>query len=319
MTAGFVILLAAFGWLLTRSIAHSAQLQSHFNLIEQQHHIRLALTTFMWVLFPAVALGAWIIIGRTLNPLRSLSRQADKSTSTRLVAPSSDQEMVELVSTINGLLDRIETTAEAKTQFYAAASHELRTPLQALSGHIDTALSKERPEGEYREALVEAQKQTQRLVSLTRDILTLHQLQAQHIGDDEHADVVKSVSIVLDELEPLTEARRLSIDAIMPAEMILRGRQTYSDICVRNLVENAVRYSVHATRVTVRLTSTELEIVNNVSSAKQVDLQKVMEPFESSSGGNGLGIAICRAAAEANGWSLDFYQIDDQFAVIIRF
>jgi signal transduction histidine kinase len=305
MTLSFVILMAVFGWILTGSISHSAQLMQHYDLHAQQRHIKLALTTFMWILFPTIALGAWVIVGRTLKPLRSLSRQADQSTGTRLVSPSSDHEMVELVTTINSLLDRIEATAEAKTQFYAAASHELRTPLQALNGHIDTALSKERSDGEYRVALVEAQKQTQRLTTLTRDILTLHQLQAVQVDPDERADIVASVRTSIAELEPLIEARKLAISVDIPSELNLKGRQSFSDACIRNLIENAVRYSTQGTAVSVSFADDLLIIRNQCVFDCDFDLEQLFEPFRSSKtegGGNGLGLAVGRAAASANGW-----------------
>jgi two-component system OmpR family sensor kinase len=320
MTFSFVILIAVFGWILTRSISHSAQLQQHYDLHAQQQHIKLALTTFMWILFPAVALGAWIIVGRTLRPLRSLSQQADTSNGTRLVAPSSDHEMVELVTTINGLLDRIEATADAKTQFYAAASHELRTPLQALNGHIDTALSKERTDGEYREALVEAQKQTQRLTNLTRDILTLHQLQAVHVSSDERADIVASVSTTISELGPLIEARNLTVSFEHLDETEFNGRQSFSDVCVRNLIENAVRYSTHGTTISVLLTQESLCIRNQCVLNGGSDMEQYFEPFHSTrtmGGGNGLGLAVCRAAASANGWTITLeHQSGEVIAIV---
>ena len=307
MTISFAVLLAVFGWILTRSISHSAQLLQHYDLHAQQQHIRIALNTFMWILFPAVAIGAWIIVGRTLRPLRSLSRQAETSNGTKLVAPSSDHEMVELVTTINGLLDRIKATAEAKTQFYAAASHELRTPLQALNGHIDTALSKERTESEYRIALVEAQKQTQRLTMLTRDILTLHQLQAVQVNPDERADIVASVRTSIAELEPLIEARKLAISVDIPSELNLKGRQSFSDACIRNLIENAVRYSTQGTAISVNFANNLLIIRNQCVFDSDFDMEQLFEPFRSSrteGGGNGLGLAVCRAAASANGWQV---------------
>ena len=322
MTFAFVILIAIFGWILTRSISHSAQLLQHFDLHAQQQHIRLALTTFMWILFPAVAIGAWVIVGRTLSPLRSLSRQIESSDGTRLVVPSSDHEMVELVTTINGLLDRIEATTEAKTQFYAAASHELRTPLQALNGHIDTALSKERSEGDFREALVEAQKQTQRLTALTRDILTLHQLQAVHVAEQEKADIIASVNVAILELEPLIEARELKIVCELPKELELNGRQTFSDVCVRNLFENAVRYSTHGTVISISIADHTLAIQNQCDLGIEFDLELFFEPFSStrtSGGGNGLGLAVCRAAAKANGWLVSLKRCESEITAVVSF
>lgn len=324
MTISFILLLAIFGWLISIAIAHTTQLMERYDLASQQHHIRFALTTFMVLLFPLAAVGIWVLVSRTLSPLRALSRQAEESASGRLEPPSSDVEMVELVTTLNHLLDRVEVSANAKAQFYAAASHELRTPLQALNGHIETALSKKRPAEEYRLALTEAQKQTQRLTLLTRDILMLHQLQTQPPGGGERADLAQSMTTILRELEPLIEARSLSVSGEIPDSFPMAGRQSYADVCVRNLVENAVRYSLPASVVTIRFGTDRLEIRNPCDLDHAVDWESFFEPFAAKGmivggQGNGLGLAVCRAAAEANGWSVHLARQGSEVVATVRF
>ncbi|MEI8282989.1 MAG: histidine kinase dimerization/phospho-acceptor domain-containing protein [Armatimonadota bacterium] len=318
MTVAFALLIGVFGWMLALTLAHSFHLQGHFDQEAQRHHIKLVLTTFMLMLFPLTALGAWLIVGRTLGPLRSLSKQADLAHAGRLVSPSSDIEMIELVGTINHLLDRMEATAEAKTQFYAAASHELRTPLHALNGHIETALSKERTADDYRDALVEAQKQTQRLTRLTHDILLLHQLQAQNLGAEERSDVSESVRVALSEMAPLIEARSLVLDTEIAPSVSVAVRQSYCDICVRNLIENAARYATSPGKISVSLNSSSLVVQNDCAIAPGTDLEKWFEPFVSTSG-NGLGLAVCRAAAQANGWTVELALVEGQVVATVNF
>lgn len=323
LALAFVLLLALFGWILSRAIAHSTLLQLHYDQAAQQHHIQIALTLFMGILFPGVAIGAWILVGRTLRPLRALSRQASEAPAdplpTRLVSPSSDTEMIEMVKTINGLLERIETTAAAKAQFYGAASHELRTPLQALSGHLETALSQDRDAETYRNALVEAQRQTSRLVTLTHDILLLHQLQ-EGVSSAEQADVAKSVGVALQELTPLIEARGLTVDVDCPKTLTLPGRQSYADIAIRNLVENASRYAVKG-RIKLSLDAKSFEISNPCELEDNVVLEGFFEPFgtRGSGGGNGLGLAVCRAASKANGWTVELSRTEDGVLATVRF
>lgn len=318
MTVAFSALLVVFGWMLMIALAHSYQIKSRLDHVALQHHVQLVLTTFMLALFPLAALGAWLIVGRTLGPLRSLSKQAETAHGGRLVSPSSDVEMTELVSTINHLLDRMEATTDAKTQFYAAASHELRTPLQALNGHIETALSKDRPEEEYRMALVEAQKQTQRLTRLTHDILLLHQLQAQNLSAEERADLSDSVRVTLAEMAPLIEARSLSLSTDFASSELVPARQSYCDVCVRNLIENAARYATSPGQISVSLDSTKLVVRNDCIIAPGTDLEKWFEPFVSTAG-NGLGLAVCRAAAQANGWTVELSIDSGQVVATVRF
>src|SRR5579872_2196378 len=128
----------------------------------------------------ASAVGSWVLVGRTLSPIGALSREAKvasiESLRVRLEAPSQDVEVVELVGTLNGLLTRLSDAAASKGRFYAAASHELRTPLQALAGHLEIALHRDRTAPEYRAAIEEAYAQTRRLTSLVQDLLFLNQL-----------------------------------------------------------------------------------------------------------------------------------------------
>src|SRR5579871_975109 len=127
---------------------------------------RQALTLLALCLFVVViaSVGAWLLVGRTLSPIGRLSRQARAASADHLRlhldAPSQDAEIVELVSTLNGLLVRLSETAAAKGRFHAAASHELRTPLQALSGHLDLALRQPRAAEAYRAVIAEAYAQT---------------------------------------------------------------------------------------------------------------------------------------------------------------
>lgn len=320
LSVSFIVLLVIFGWMLSRAIAHTTELLKHYDMVAQQHHIRVVLTTFMWVLFPLAAIGAWALVGGALKPLRALSRQAENPKGSRLVAPSSDREMVELVNTINRLLDRVEESANAKASFYAATSHELRTPLQALSGHIDLALSKPRTNDELKRALLEAQKQTQRLTSLTNDILTLHQLQSQTPDSTETADLHASVQRTVAELTPLAELNHIKIKTQLEP-VSTHGRQSYADICIRNLVENAARYGTPNSEIHIKLTTLEL-VVHNAYTGDPIPFAALLEPFAASKGvapstrGNGLGLAICQAAATANGWTLSATQ--DPTGVTIR-
>ena len=320
LSVSFIVLLVIFGWMLSRAIAHTTELLKHYDMVAQQHHIRVVLTTFMWVLFPLAAIGAWALVGGALKPLRALSRQAENPKGSRLVAPST----LPLIHIRRNRLSRQRSPrwapAHAKTSFYAATSHELRTPLQALSGHIDLALSKPRTNDELKRALLEAQKQTQRLTSLTNDILTLHQLQSQTPDSTETADLHASVQRTVAELTPLAELNHIKIKTQLEP-VSTHGRQSYADICIRNLVENAARYGTPNSEIHIKLTTLEL-VVHNAYTGDPIPFAALLEPFAASKGvapstrGNGLGLAICQAAATANGWTLSATQ--DPTGVTIR-
>jgi signal transduction histidine kinase len=282
----------------------------------------------------AVAGGAWLLVGQTLSPIRRLANQAGAASvenlQFRLKTPSRDAEVVDLVDTLNGLLSRLAETAEVKGRFYAAASHELRTPLQALSGHLEVALSRGRTADEYETFLQEASKQAGRLTSLVQDLLLLHQLDSTLARPQEPVDLAEVCDGVLSHLTPLIDARELRLNADLTPGAIILAVPTHAEILIRNLVENAVKYAVSGGAVTLSLTSdgagTRLELFNECAPVPGWNPQKLFEPFyrpdaarNAKTGGNGLGLAICRAVATANVWTLELRQEPRGVRVTVEF
>jgi signal transduction histidine kinase len=93
----------------------------------------------------------------------------------RLEEAENNNEIAELTSTFNDLLNRIETAFETQKNFISNASHELGTPLTAIIGEADVALIKEREPGEYRDALQKISTQAERLDKITKSLLFLAQ------------------------------------------------------------------------------------------------------------------------------------------------
>lgn len=283
----------------------------------------------------AVACGGWLLVGRTLSPISQLSQQATAaSTETlhpHLSPPSEDAEMLELVATLNDLLSRLGDAAVVRGRFYAAASHELRTPLQALSGHLEVALSRERPAGEYRASLQEALSQTRRLISLVRDLLQLNQLDtATTLPPAEPVSVADLCDRALQHLAALAEQRGLHVETALEQEGEILAPPTHADMLIRNIIDNAVKYATPGGEVRVSLQErpegVEVTVFNTAHHLPKLDGEALFEPFfrpEASrnyeSVGNGLGLAICKSIALANGWRLSLEHGDDGVRVTVIF
>ena len=274
------------------------------------------------MVFIAVTGGVWLLVGQALSPLRRLSAQAQEASADSLriqLSPSSqDAEIVELVDTLNGLLSRLSDAASARGRFYAAASHELRTPLQALSGHLELALTRPRPAEAYREALAEAQTQAQRLMSLVRDLLLLNQLDAGALPASEPIDLAACCDRALNQMAPVISARRLRIEADWTNETDILAPPTHLEMLIRNLIENAVKYAAEGGEVRISFTENgqTLEVFNASEPIPNWDSEKLFEPFyrldasrNAKTGGNGLGLAICKAIADAHNWKIAVEQI----------
>jgi two-component system OmpR family sensor kinase len=279
----------------------------------------------------AAAIGAWLLVGRTLSPIGSLARQAQTASPDRLrlhlSPPSQDAEIVDLVATLNDLLGRLSQTAAAKGRFYAAASHELRTPLQALSGHLELSLSKSRTNEERHATIREAYAQSQRLVSLVCDLLTLNRLEfAASLPTTEPVCLAELCARALAHFRPVAEQRALRVRSSLPECAEILAPRSHVEMLVRNLIENAMKYATPGGGVCVELTGSQLTIFNAFPASPRLDAEHLFEPFfrpdasrNSETGGNGLGLAICRAVAVANGWKLTLEQDENGVSVTTLF
>ncbi len=296
--------------------------------LEKTAHVLRSQAVFLSILGMIVFLfssaGAWVLVGRTLTPIAALTSNARSASADNLqirLAPSSkDIEIVELVQTLNGLLARLEESTASRGRFYVAASHELRTPLQALSGHLELALSRERENEEYKTAIQEAFQQTTRLTTLVCDLLTLNRLDSAFTKP--HSETVYPLEIcerVVCYFKPQIDARKLNVEFEEHSEARIFAPPTHVDMMTRNLIENAVKYTTPGGSIYVVSSASELTISNSFPGAQILDIERLFEPFfrpddsrNEETGGNGLGLAICSSIAKANGWGLRLSQKDDR-------
>ncbi len=312
------------GWLTRKTRSRNAIIVAGMDW----HPIETALRRQMLVLFlfallmiGIAAAAAWTLVGRTLQPIGALSEQAKAASGDTLhaclVAPSDDAEVRRLVETLNGFLQRLRENTLAREQFYAAAAHELRTPLSVLSASVEVALSRPRDNAEYQETLSDLQSQTCRLTTLVQDLLTLNRLDRDTGADEtkEAVDLADLCERTLSTFAPIITERRLRVRTDLESSRDVSAPLTHAAMLVRNLIENAVKYATFGGTVTISLRSvpegTRLQISNDYAKSEASGFDKWFEPFyradasrSAATGGNGLGLAICRRLADINDWSL---------------
>jgi len=199
-----------------------------------------------------VAAVTWWAVGRTLRPVRRITRtMADITASDlhrRVPEPGTRDEIGELALTVNETLARLDTSVEQQRRFVADASHELRGPLAALRADLEISVT--HPEQTtWLDVARDTLSDVERLQHLTEDLLLLARL-------DSHQQRLRQP---VDLAEILTEAaggiRRDDLDlAVLGTEtpVTVEGDPEQLHRMIRNLLHNAEEYAEH--RITVTLT-----------------------------------------------------------------
>ncbi len=241
----------------------------------------------------AAAVGAAaiaLLMRGALRPLARLDRAADEIGRTgdarrRLPAPDRADEVGRLATTLNAMLESLETAREAERRFVADASHELRTPLTALRGNVEHLAR----HGATPALVADLQADAERLARLADDLLALSREEAAPAPDED---------VRLDELAQ--EAAAADVD-VATVPVVVRGDGAALGRALTNLVDNARRHG--RGRITVTVGESDglatLSVEDEGTGIAPADRERVFERFAGR--GSGLGLAIVRATAERHG------------------
>ncbi|HEY9244529.1 MAG TPA: HAMP domain-containing sensor histidine kinase [Streptosporangiaceae bacterium] len=282
------------------------------NASQQAQQFRATITLLA---LAAVALVVgWLIAGRFLRPLRTITATArDISASNlnrRLVPGARDNEFTELGDTLNGLFGRLEAAFESQRRFVANASHELRTPLSASRALLQVALADP-------DATVDSLKETCQDVldlgdqqeHLIRALLTLASSQ-RGLARAEPLDLADLTGKVLVAREDDAARRGVRISAAL-APAPATGDPALAESLITNLVDNAIRHNVPSGLVEISASNTtagaQLSVRNTGPVIPPVEVASLFEPFRQFGQerlhygeGYGLGLAIAQAIATAH-------------------
>jgi two-component system, OmpR family, sensor kinase len=268
-----------------------------------------ALATVMpFAALALVLLGALhLIVRRMFRPLAALSGTLDTRPEHDLSALSGDAlpaEIMPFVVAINRLLARVETSVALQRRFVADAAHELRSPLTALSLQAER-LSGVELSALARERLDALRRGLARTRSLLNQLLTLARLQDGAPSNAAPSRVQDIFRNVLEDLMPLAEAKDIDIGVSSDANVRVHAPLADLTILVKNLVDNAIRYTPHGGRVDlftgVRDGAAWLSVEDSGPGIAPEERARVFDPFYRVLGndadGSGLGLSIVGTVA----------------------
>jgi two-component system sensor histidine kinase QseC len=220
------------------------------------------------------------------------------------VPDSGVPEIQPLVDALNQLFARVNRTFEQEKRFTADAAHELRTPLAAIRMQAQVAQGA-RDDAERQQALVSVLRGCDRMTRLVQQLLQLARLEAQMPTPLEAPhDVRTEITETLASLSDQAKLRQQTLELIAPEPVILSLPSAHMDVLVRNLVDNALRYSPQGGRVEVRLSAQTkcLEVHDSGPGLSPDQLDRLGQRFYrvpgSPSEGSGLGWSIVQRLVE---------------------
>ncbi|HVV69728.1 MAG TPA: ATP-binding protein [Gammaproteobacteria bacterium] len=266
----------------------------------------------MLISYPFLGLLIWIIISRGLSSLRKISEEVQLRAPDHLEPIDATQVPVEIKTIVeewNKLFSRLQEAFAREKRFAADAAHELKTPLAALKAHTQVALNAT-SDAEREAALRKILTGVDRSAHVVQQLLTLsrmgHGLALEHTGT---VNIVKQSQEVIAELAHEVLAKDSEIELISPEkEPLVQGHSTAIAILIRNLVDNAIRYTPAGSLVQVIIEESAdkvlLKVIDNGPGIPEHLHQQVFERFfrmiGNKSPGSGLGLGIVQQIAEVH-------------------
>ncbi len=283
--------------------------------------VRRLLLVFAVVSLGVAGVTSWYMAGRSLAPLPAIARQARFLSAShldrRIPVPPTGDEVAEMATVLNELLDRLEREFRSQARFIADVSHELRTPLAVLLGEAQGQLRSKHLTAEHAAFVQTVQEETRRLLRLAEAFMILTRVRA---GSRPAINVDVSLEdIVLRVIATNhAEAGRRNIRLVARfdsgntgREPLVRGDGDLLYAMVDNVVGNAVRHSPDRETVDVCVNALPREVTLAVRDRgpgiPPEELDRVFDLFYQihasgpRAGKSGLGLSIARGVAELHG------------------
>lgn len=256
------------------------------------------------ITYPVFGLLVWLIVSLALRSVTRVTTEISNRASTFLEPVQLTEIPVEikpLVAELNELFIRLKLAFERNKSFAADAAHELRTPLAALKTHVQVALKADN-DADRNKALQKVIESVDRSSHVVAQLLTLSRLgEEERLTDIKPLDLHKLATEMMAYLAPHALEKDIEIElAPAPKEPIVMGSDIALGILIRNIVDNAIRYTPPKGEVKVAIIDTGPQVIFRVTdtgSGIPIDLrERVFERFYRILGtkatGSGLGLAI---------------------------
>lgn len=259
--------------------------------------------------------ATWLAVYQGHAPIRRISREMRRIGSDqlhiRLEPGAVPAELVELATSFNGMLERLESVFRRLSDFSGDIAHELRTPITNLKTQTEVALSQARSVEQYREVLYSNLEEYERMAKMLSDMLFLAQADNNLLKPElVQIDLQAEVRILIDYFGAWAEEREVILKMVGPRVCIL-GDRLMIRRALSNLLSNAIRYTPAGGIVTATFVAESANVrVCIQNPGPPIPAEHIAHIFERfyrpdasrqrTGEGAGLGLAIVKSIVEAH-------------------
>lgn len=270
-------------------------------------------------------LGAWWSSHRAMRPLERVVSTAERLTASELdqriaVSARDDREFAQLITVLNGMMDRLQASFQQAARFTADASHELKTPLAVMHATAHDLLRHSEPGSSQHDQLENLAREIARLKGITQSLLLLSQADAGKLPlQREVYDLSADLGRLVEDAEVLCDQAGLRCEhEVAPSLQVYADRALMRQV-FQNLLSNAVKYNRPNGVVKISLRKAddhaEFAITNTGPGIRSENQPRLFERFfrgdAAHSGlteGFGLGLNIAHELARANDAKLELLE-----------
>lgn len=303
----------------TRGAENDVQVYVGEQVASRNSILWAVLRSMLWPLviaLPLLALAGWWAVRQGLEPMRQLSHALGHRQPQALepvVLADMPSEMRPLVDALNALFERIGRMVELERRFTADAAHELRTPIAAIRTQAQVAQGAGSDVAQREHALQATLAGCDRATRLVEQLLTLARLEAAPAAHADTVDLGGVARRVAAELAPAALMRHQTLELEADIPCAVAGDEMLTGVLVRNLVDNALRYSPEGARIRVSLSveagQPVLRVEDSGAGMTTQQMARLGERFYRVPGheqpGSGLGWSIVRRIGAVLGVRLE--------------
>jgi heavy metal sensor kinase len=265
------------------------------------------------------ALFGWFMSARALRPVNELAETAQKTSASslhlRIASRGVGDELDSLIDAFNKMMARLEENFDQVKRFSTDASHELRTPITGIRGQLEVALMTAKNTGEYRDAVINALEDVDRLSNIVRALLMLSQAETGQIEiRQEPVELGKIAADLAEQFSIGAADENIALTWALEPGAVVSGDQTQLERLVTNLLANAIKYTQPGGSVSISVShkddSVELVVADSGIGIAPEHLPHVFERFyrvnrDHPQKGLGLGLSFVAWIVKAHRGTID--------------